>query len=154
MTPRACLAVLLLAASPTLAQHAGHGEGHLGASVMPFDIGRTVHVFTPDPGGGVQSVLSRDGDPAQVALIRSHLRKEAVAFARGDYADPAAIHGADMPGLKELQAGATRVRVAYEPVPGGARLRFSSRDPALVAALHRWFAAQLSDHGADATTGR
>ena len=42
----------------------------------------------------------------------------------------------------------------YEPVPDGARLRFSSRAPALVAALHRWFAAQLSDHGADATTGR
>ena len=102
----------------------------------------------------MQSVLSRDSDPAQVALIRAHLRKEAEAFARGDYADPAAIHGADMPGSKELQAGAARVRIAYEPVPDGARLRFSSRAPALVAALHRWFAAQLSDHGADATTGR
>lgn len=138
---------------PVSAQQIGHGEAHLGASVMPFDVGRSRHVFAPDASGGTQSVISRDGDPAQVTLIRGHLRHEAAAFARGNFADPAAIHGATMPGLKELQAAADRIAVAFVEVPGGASIRFVSRDPKLIDALHRWFAAQLHDHGADATSG-
>lgn len=82
------------------------------------------------------------------------MRGEAGAFARGDYADPATIHGQAMPGLAELQAGAARVRVLSEELPDGARLRFTTQDPALVAALHRWFAAQVHDHGDEATMTR
>lgn len=147
---------LLLGAVPALAQQGGHNghAAHLGASVMPFDLGRSTHVFTPMADGGTQDVVSKDRDPAQVALIQGHLRKEASAFARGDYADPAAIHGQAMPGLAELQVGAARVRVLFEDLPEGARLRFMTRDPGLVAALHRWFAAQVADHGADAILGR
>jgi hypothetical protein len=147
---------VLLGAVPALAQQGGHNDhaAHLGASVMPFDLSRSTHVFTPMAGGGTQDVVSKDGDPAQVALIRGHLRGEASAFARGDYADPAAIHGQVMPGLAELQAGAARVRVLFEELPDGARLRFTTRDPGLVVALHRWFAAQVADHGADAVMGR
>lgn len=121
---------------------------------MPFDIGRSTHVFTPAADGGTQDVVSKDGDPAQITLIRGHLRREAGTFARGDYADPAAIHDGAMPGLAELRVGAARVRVLFEELPDGARLRFTTRDPGLVAALHRWFAAQVADHGADAIMGR
>jgi len=147
---------VLLGAVPALAQDAGHSShaAHLGASVMPFDMARSTHVFTPMLDGGTQEVISKDSDPAQVALIRSHLRREAAAFAHGDYADPAAIHGRAMPGLVELQAGAAQVRVLFEELPDGARLRFTTRDPGLVVALHRWFAAQVADHGADAVMGR
>lgn len=90
----------------------------------------------------------------QAASIRAHLREEAGAFARDDYADPAVIHGQAMPGLAELQSGAARVRVLYEELPDGARLRFTTQDLALTAALHRWFAAQVHDHGADAVMRR
>jgi hypothetical protein len=83
--------------------------------------------------------------------VRSHLRKEALAFARGDFADPAAIHGVDMPGLHALHAGAARIVVRYADVPQGARITYATRDPALVAALHAWFKAQVNDHGAHAT---
>jgi hypothetical protein len=147
---------VLLSAGPTFAQHTAHQEhgDHLGASVMPFDLARTNHIFTPTADGGTQEVVSKDGDPQQIALIRDHLRKEAAAFARGDYADPTSIHGANMPGLNELKVGADRVRVAFEELPQGARLRFSTRDPALVAALHQWFEAQVREHGADAVMQR
>jgi hypothetical protein len=122
-----------------------------GPLVMPFDLERTTHVFTPTAEGGEQTVVADDaGDREQVRLVREHLLEEAGRFRRGDFADPAAIHGDEMPGLAELRAGASRIRVAYADVPGGGRIRYSTGDPALVQALHAWFAAQRSDHGAHA----
>ena len=142
----------LLSNSPAFAQHPMHQQqnDHLGASVMPFDLTRSTHVFTPTADGGTQEVISKDSDPQQIALIRDHLRKEAAAFAHGDYTDPTSIHGTDMPGLKELKAGAARIRIAFEELPQGARLQFSTSDAALTVALHQWFEAQVREHGGDA----
>ena len=36
--------------------------------------------------------------------------------------------------------------------PDGARIAYTSDDPALVGALHRWGDARVGDHGATATT--
>ena len=72
-------------------------------------------------------------------------------FASGDYSDPTSLHGAEMPGLQELTAGAARIKVDYEALPNGAQITFSTDDIHLVTAVHRWFGAQLSDHGSDAT---
>src|ERR1700681_4833408 len=72
--------------------------------VMPFSMDATMHRFVPTPTGGVQTVVVHDGDPKQVVLVRAHLRKEAQAFARGDFTDPASIHGGAMPGLAALHA--------------------------------------------------
>jgi hypothetical protein len=120
-------------------------------SVMPFDMSRTVHVFRMTETGGVQSVTTKDpADSGQVALIRQHLEHEAERFQHGDFADPATLHGADMPGLMELQAGAARIKVSYATLPGGARITFETADIHLLTAIHRWFGAQLSEHGADA----
>ena len=146
----------LLSVGPASAQyaaHQGHGD-HLGASVMSFDLARSTHIFTPTADGGTQEVVSKDGDPQQIAPIHDHLRKEAAAFARGDYTDPTSIHGAEMPGLMELKAGADRIHIAFEELPQGARLRYSTRDAALVTALHQWFEAQVRGHGADAIMDR
>ncbi len=51
-----------------------------------------------------------------------------------------------MPGLHELQSNPQRVQVHYEEIPAGARITYSSTDPALIAALHSWFDAQNHDH--------
>ncbi len=119
-----------------------------GAEVMPFDLDQTTHVFEPTETGGVQEVVADDPtDEGQVLLIREHLEEEAEAFGRGDLSDPAAIHGEDMPGLRELEAGAARIDVRYSELPDGARITYASEDPALVSALHEWFEAQVSDHG-------
>ena len=122
-----------------------------GADVMPFDLDATTHRFEPTPDGLVQTVVADDPDDAdQVGLVRRHLAEEAERFAAGDYGDPAAIHGDDMPGLAELEAGADAIDVAYADAPDGARVTYTTSDPALVDALHRWSEAQVMDHGAHA----
>lgn len=125
-----------------------------GRTVMPFDLEETTHHFTPTGTGGVQDVLADQPDDAeQVTLIRSHLQQEAKAFGRGDFGDPAQIHGDGMPGLTELQNGYERIEVRYREQPDGATLTYTTEEPALVDALHDWFEAQLSDHGDHAETG-
>jgi hypothetical protein len=120
-----------------------------GASVMPFDLVRTTHFFDDTPGGGIETVKANDKkDARQIALIRSHLAEEAKRFRRGDFADPATIHGQDMPGLDVLARAGDKLRVKYEKLPAGASLGYASADAAVIAGVHAWFAAQRSDHAA------
>jgi hypothetical protein len=62
-----------------------HGRSH---SVMPFDMAKTLHVFTMTESGGVERVIVKDKrDREEVMLIQQHLRKEAARFSEGDYSD-------------------------------------------------------------------
>jgi hypothetical protein len=124
-----------------------HSMSH---SVMPFEMAKTIHVFKMTDTGGVQRVVLKDSNTDQVVLIQEHLRHEAARFQRGDYSDPAKLHGVAMPGLNELQLGAQRVKVSYSDLPNGAEITFKTTDLKLLTAIHRWFGAQLSEHGADA----
>ena len=143
--------VLVLVCSVSLAQTRQDHVHHMGGSVMPFDMGKTTHRFRMTVTGGVQSVVVKDaGETDQLAVIRQHLKHEAEAFQRGEYSDPAALHGADMPGLKDLQTGASKIKVSYSTLPNGAAITFRTSDLGLLTAIHRWFGAQLSEHGADA----
>ena len=142
------LGLLGLNAQAQTPQEHVHQHSH---DVMPFEMSKVVHIFRMTETGGLQQVIAKDSGAAdQVALIRQHLQHEAENFQRGDYSDPARLHGAGMPGLKELQAGASQIKVTYAPLPAGAEVRFETSDLHLLTALHRWFGAQLSEHGADA----
>ena len=135
------------AAAPTRQAHVHHMSHH----VMPFDMARTLHIFRMTETGGVQKVIARDPkDSEQIALIRRHLQHEAERFQMGDFDDPARLHGPDMPGLGELQAGASRIAISYAPLPDGGQITYRTTDLHLLTALHRWFGVQLSEHGADA----
>ncbi|MFG2250987.1 hypothetical protein, partial [Spirillospora sp. NPDC048823] len=132
-----------------------HKGPEKGRSVMPFDLERTTHRFTKSSNGGVQTVVADDpGDQEQIRLIREHLTKEFAAFQRGDFADPASIHGAEMPGLSTLAQGYKRIQMSFETVQNGARILFTTDDAGLVDALHAWFDAQVSDHGRHAEHGQ
>lgn len=125
-----------------------HNMSH---SVMPFEMAKTLHIFKMTESGGVQTVVVKDiGDTNQIALIQHHLHMESEMFQHGDYSDPASLHGADMPGLKELHIGASSIKVSYTALPNGGEITFETTDLHLLTALHRWFGAQLSEHGADA----
>ena len=125
-----------------------------GAEVMPFDLDATTHVFTKTDDGGIQVVTADDpADQRQIELIREHLTDERDNFARGDFDDPAQIHGHDMPGVAELTAGYADVAVTYAETPAGAQLTYTTDDPQLVDAIHAWFDRQLMDHGDDAEAG-
>ena len=123
-----------------------------GSSVMPFDLDRTTHHFAKTDTGGVQSVTADNpADATQVELVQQHLQQEAERFRRGDFADPARIHGGDMPGLAALRGSAGKISVDYAATADGARITYATGDSVLVTALHSWFDAQVSDHGAHAT---
>jgi len=108
--------------------HAGperlHAVQERGGHVMPFDLEKTVHVFTKIEQGGVQKVVAKDpADSEQIGLIRDHLKAIQEQFARRDFSGPAFIHGED-----------------------GAEIHYTSPDSEIREAIHRWFDAQLSDH--------
>jgi hypothetical protein len=123
-----------------------------GSKVMPFDLEQTTHVFQKLDDGGLQKVVVKDpANKKQIALIQSHLKEESEKFRKGDFSDPAKIHGEDMPGLAELKTAAGKIDIRYSTLPDGAQIRYSTKDPKIVTALHQWFTAQLSDHGHHAT---
>ena len=146
--------VMLLACAPLSAQTTRQEDIHQHAhDVMPFDLSKTVHIFKMTEHGGVQRVVTREaGTNDEVALIQQHLMHEAARFQKGNYSDPETLHGTDMPGIKELQEGASRITISYTALPDGAEIAFETTDLHLVTAVHRWFGAQLSEHGADART--
>jgi hypothetical protein len=158
---RTAAAVVLVGALAACSERADPDAGdrqeevaERGAEVMPFDLDATTHRFADTDDGGVQTVIADDpDDQAQVDLVREHLREERAAFARGDYDDPARIHGHDMPGIDALAAGYEDIEVIYADVPGGAQLRYVTSEAVLVDAIHAWFDRQLSDHGPHAEPG-
>lgn len=140
---------LVLAAAP-FAARAGNSQRNMvmehGAQVMPFDQKQAMHMFLPSATGGVVEIVVHDMDATQIALVRSHLLQEAAMFTRGDYSDPAYIHGKTMPGLARLESAASRVSVRYFETPTGAAITLASADQDLVAAIHQWLVAQQRDH--------
>jgi hypothetical protein len=155
--------ILILSLDGAFAQgdHGGHSAQDADFSqreqeVMPFDLGATLHTFEKSEQGGFERVTVKEaGDDRNIALIREHLRKEADLFARGDFSDPAYLHGTDMAGLSTLEdaAAAGRLSVIYANLPDGAELTFRAYDETVLAALHAWFDAQVNDHGDHATEG-
>jgi hypothetical protein len=117
---------------------------------MPFDLDATTHVFEKLEDGGLQSVVADEEDSTQTALVRTHLAEEAARFARGDFHDPATIHGDDMPGLHVLTTHHEKLTVSYREIERGGEIRYRSDNPEVVAAVHQWFDAQLRDHGSHA----
>ncbi|VVD61243.1 aspartate carbamoyltransferase [Pandoraea terrigena] len=125
-----------------------------GAEVMPFSLAATTHIFTKTATGGVQQVVTKRHDPKQVALIREHMTVIARNFAAGDFGAPETIHGSDMPGLSALRAAQPgELKVSYRDLRNGGEIVYRANGPRLVDALHKWFDAQLSDHGHDAMAG-
>jgi hypothetical protein len=140
-----------LAAAPTARQQE---VAQKGAIVMPFNIKNSTHVFQKNQSGGIQQVVAKDpNDKDLIAAIRSHLEMEADRFGKGDYSDPMKIHGMGMPGvqyLSHIKPG--QIAITYRNVPAGAAVDYVGRDAATVDAIHKWFDAQLDDHGEDATS--
>jgi hypothetical protein len=122
-----------------------------GAQVMPFDQKQAMHMFLPSATGGIVEIVVHDMNPTQIALVRSHLLQEAAMFTRGDYSDPAYIHGKTMPGLARLASAASRVTVRYFETPAGAAITLASADREIVSAIHQWLAAQQQDHSSSQT---
>lgn len=150
--------LLALIASPVISAADPDRQAEVaarGSQVMPFGLNATTHVFTKTDDGGIQQVIVKDPkDTEQIQLIREHLRQIAAEFGSGNFAGPTQIHGAQMPGLAELrQAKPGEIAIRYRDLAGGGEISYATTSASSVAALHRWFDAQLSDHGAHAQAG-
>ncbi len=122
-----------------------------GRDVMPFDLDVTTHIFEKTQQGGVQQVVADDpDDAATIEQIRTHLSEQAERFAQGNFRGPQIVHGAAMPGLHELMMGADQIDIAYRELPSGAQILYTTGEADLIAAIHRWFDAQVVDHGSHA----
>ena len=126
-----------------------------GVHVMPFDLDKTLHVFTKVEKGGVQQVIAKDkNDAEQIALIREHLSKIAREFNQGDFSNPVKIHGNKMAGLQTLRsAEKDTLSIIYKELPDGAQIDYTSEKADLITAIHQFFDAQLSDHARHAVSG-
>jgi hypothetical protein len=119
--------------------------------VMPFDMDKVTHYFLKNDRGGILQIKAKDpNDSTQIAMVRSHLKKEQGLFSKADFGDPEKLHGADMPGLKTLTDAKGKFNVDYKELADGAQLTFTSGDEEVIQAIHVWFDAQLRDHGDDA----
>ena len=145
------LAAIAFVAASALADTPQQHVHTMSHDVMPFDMSKTIHIFKMTVDGGEQRVEAREPvDTGQVALIRQHLAHEAAEFAKGNFGDPAHLHGAEMPGLRKLAEAPKNIKVTYADVPNGGKITFEGANIRVVTAIHRWFGAQLSEHGADA----
>jgi hypothetical protein len=126
-----------------------------GKDVMPFSLAATTHIFAKSETGGVQQVVTKTaGDDVQAKLIRQHLQEIKAQFLKSDFSGPTHIHGRAMPGIAELKAAKPgQIAIEYRDMKDGAELIYKTSDAKTVAALHKWFDAQLSDHGKDAMEG-
>lgn len=154
----ASIAVLFLGASAQVLAADASRQAEVverGSQVMPFALDRTTHIFAKTSVGGVQQVVAKNAnDASQISIIRMHLSQIASAFAHGDFAGPTHVHGADMPGLAELKSAKPGlVLIRYSDIESGGQIEYSTENANLRSAIHAWFDAQVSDHGADATTG-
>jgi hypothetical protein len=142
--------IKMMADSQRRAEVAGRGQ-----DVMPFSLAATTHIFTENVRGGIQQVVvKKPTDAVQVKMIRQHLQEIRYQFLKGDFSGPSHIHGQDMPGLSDLKASTPgQIAIDYKEVKGGAQLTYKTGEMSTVTALHKWFDAQLSDHGKDAMSG-
>jgi hypothetical protein len=150
--------LVLFAAIPVYAVEDGKRLDEVaqrGAHVMPFDLEKTIHVFSKTPKGGIQQVVVKDkSDTEQIRLIRAHLSEISNDFKQRDFSKPARIHGEDMPGLVELKSAKPgQIKIEYAELPDGAQISYSTKSPKLINAIHQWFDAQLSDHARHAVPG-
>ena len=152
----ALAALVLLPLSAHAVDAARQAEvARLSPDVMPFSLEATTHVFTKTADGGTQRVVAKSATDTQVvALVREHVREIRTQFLKGDFSGPSHVHGDEMPGLTLLKgAKPGQVAIDYKDVDSGAELTYRTADAKLLSALHSWFDAQLSDHGADAMSG-
>ncbi len=153
------LAAFFLAVTPPFCRAADSSRQDVvrdhSADVMPFEMQATTHIFTKTSTGGIQRVVAKEpSDAKQAELIRAHLQDIADQFGRRNVAGPSQVHGAGMPGLAALKAASPgELRLQYRDVKFGAEVEYVADNPKLVAVVHEWFDAQLSDHGTDAIAG-
>lgn len=132
-----------------MAQDHAHlaGVDARGDKVMGFAHDKTTHHFLlKDDGGVIQVTANAATDKESIGQIQMHLRHIAKKFAAGDFAAPMLIHGAKPPGVDVLVAKKNLVDYKFEELPAGAAVRITTKEKAVLAAIHEFLKFQIVDH--------
>ena len=140
-------------AGPTAARDSSFASlQRRGKTVMGVDQYRSAHRFDDLPDGGWIELQSTANDSSAARTIREHLATVARAFAAGDFSAPALVHDKRdpraVPGAATMAARRAAIRYQVKPLPRGAALRISTRDPEALRAVHEFLAFQRADHRA------
>jgi hypothetical protein len=123
-----------------------HAMQMRGKVVMGVDQYTSTHQFEDLADGG-RIELQRDRDDAQgTAAIRAHLKSISAAFQKGDFSAPALVHMKEVPGASEMAARKTSIRYTFKELPRCGEVKISTKDPAAVAAVHKFLAFQRTEH--------
>jgi len=119
---------------------------------MGVDQYTSTHRFDDLPDGGRIELQRGEDDPAGVEQIRQHLQHIAQAFAAGDFSDPTAVHGHEMPGTGVMAQRSELITYSFTPLPRGGEVRITTEDPDALRAIHSFMAAQRGEHRAGGHT--
>ena len=134
------------AAGPEAEAHR-HEVDARGDVAMGFSQQATEHHFRlADDGGAIEVTVRDAGDAATIARVRTHLQEIAVAFGRGDFTVPTAVHAQLPPGAAAMRAAGDAVRYRYEELPAGGRVVIAASTTGAVAAVHDFLRFQIADH--------
>ena len=119
-----------------------------GDEGMGFSHEKTTHHFLLSPDGGSFVVTANAAsDEGSRDSIRMHLKHIAKAFSEGDCAIPMFVHDTVPPGVSTMKRRRETIEYRFEEVPGGARVRLSTRDADALDAIHDFLRFQIADHG-------
>lgn len=117
------------------------------AAGMGFSQTATTHHFLITPGGGVIQVTANDGkDAKSIAAIRSHMRRIAASFAKGDFSIPSFVHAEQVTGTEEMKRFASEINYKNEELPAGGRVVIKARSPEALEAVHAFLNYQIREH--------
>ena len=133
-----------------------HGVQSRGDRGMGFSHEKTTHHFRlSSDGGAIEVTANAASDAESRDQIRRHLTHIAKAFANGDFEIPMFVHDTVPPGVSTMKRRREAIDYRYEEIPGGARVRLSTRDADALDAIHDFLRFQIAEHetGDPATAG-
>ncbi|HUE89375.1 MAG TPA: hypothetical protein VMO26_25120 [Vicinamibacterales bacterium] len=118
-----------------------------GEKAMGFDQAATTHHFyLHEDGGTIQVTIKDPQDKTNLEAIRAHLPHLSQMFAAGDFSMPHFIHEDNVPGTDAMRRLRDRIAYAYEEIPGGGRVRITTRHVHALSAVHDFLRYQITDH--------
>ena len=118
-----------------------------GEHAMGFDQTKTTHHFYLfEDGGAIQITVNDRKDRDNLAAIRAHMPHIAKMFAAGDFAVPGFIHDQTVPGSETMKQNKHRIAYVYEDIPGGGRIRITTRFARALMGAHEFLRFQITDH--------
>jgi hypothetical protein len=138
-------AALVSAQTPSQDHHAQMTKR--GDHAMGFDQQKaTHHFFLYETGGAIEITVKDPKDRDTLAAVRAHLPHVRAMFAAGDFSIPGFIHDRPVPGTEAMKQHTDGIVYAYEEIPGGGRVRITTRAAPALSAVHEFLRFQITDH--------